>query len=64
MKKELSEYYSDDKKTVAKVFMDEINDTTVFKVAVEAEGYTPSTAIFLSEVEAEDYAEDWVQLHG
>ena len=64
MTKELSDFYSDSKKSNAKVFLDEISGQKAYNVKCIADGREIHSAIFLSEVEAEDYAEDWVQLHG
>ena len=58
-KKFLSEYISDDSAKSAQVFLSEIDEMPVYEVTAKAYE-TDITIKFLSEEEAENYAEDFV----
>lgn len=58
-KKFLSEYISDDETKKAEVFLSEVDAMPVYEVTAKSLT-TDVTLKFLSEEEAENYAEDWV----
>ena len=58
-KKFLSEYISTDSAKSAQVFLSEVDETLVYEVTAQANDFEIVTR-FLSEEEAENYAEDFV----
>lgn len=58
-KKFLSEYISTDSAKSAQVFLSEVDETPVYEVTAQANDFEIVTR-FLSEEEAENYAEDFV----
>lgn len=58
--KYLSEFYSDDKKRTAQVFVDTGPAFTGYHVSVKNDSGTSFTARFETVDDADDFAEDWV----